>query len=430
MYYKRNTIIFSVVALAALMFWVGVWVGVASDGAWIAIEDTIRTPVTQAQGKTLPPELQNLDFDLFRDVWNTVKHFYVNQPVSDETLFNGALRGIVRSLNDPYSDFLTPSVFKIMNEDLKGSFGGVGMEIGMRKERLMIVAPLSGTPAEKAGLKAGDFILEIDHKKTDGMTLEEAVTMIRGKEGTAVVLKIARQDFKEPKEFTITRATITVKTLEWSMVQLDKQGKTEKGKGTIAYMKLANFGQDARTLLDEAARVLLLKNPKGLILDLRNDPGGLLDQAIDVGSAWVPKGEIVVEQKGSDGNIVEFRAERPDVFAGIKTIVLVNEGSASASEIVAGALQDHKKATLVGRKTFGKGSVQQLRDLRGGAAVKVTIAKWLTPKGRSINDEGVKPDVEIADETIVAAEKKGRDAYLLRAFELLGQPFKEAKKKK
>ncbi|MBI4262258.1 S41 family peptidase [Candidatus Uhrbacteria bacterium] len=431
MFSKRFIILGAAVILAT-----GFWAGVLFDsipGSMIGFVRAQSDSCFSSQfthGKAPDAKGKPLDFNLFCEVWERIQRRFVNQPVSDEALFYGALKGLAGSVEDPYTDFLIPKVYQQFNQDLAGSFGGIGIEIGMRKGQLVVIAPLNGTPADRIGLKAGDFIVEIDGKDTIGMTLNDAVSMIRGPKGKTVKLKIMREGLRKPKEFPIVRDTIDIKSVEWFMARLTNGGIVKKNEGTIAYLKLSHFNEDTTSRFNSAVLELLQKSPRGLILDLRNDPGGILDVAIEVTSAWVPEDVVVVKQKQFNGLSIEHRAVGSAPIRGalknIKTIVLVNEGSASASEILAGALQDLKRATIVGRKTFGKGSVQDVAEYRDGSALKVTIAKWLTPNGRSINEEGIKPDVEISDAALEKFEKtegKGPDPFLVKAFELLGQPI-------
>ncbi|MBI4276537.1 PDZ domain-containing protein, partial [Candidatus Uhrbacteria bacterium] len=241
---RRFFFFFTIVGIVTLAFWSGVFVGVQGDA--MLISAGVRAPhlAIDVTNKATPSKLQNLDFNLFWEVWDLVKQKYVNQPVSDETLYYGALRGLVGALDDPYSVFLTPKLSERFAADLSGSFGGIGAEIGMRKGQLMIIAPLSGSPAEKAGLKAGDAILEIDNKDTSGITLDAAVDRIRGPKGTTVTLKIFRDSFKKPKDFTVTRDTIVVKSVDGYRARLSKKGVLKKNEGTIAYIKLSNFNED------------------------------------------------------------------------------------------------------------------------------------------------------------------------------------------
>ncbi len=349
---------------------------------------------------------QDVDFGLYWRVWNLLKERYWRRPVSDTKLFYGSLRGMVEALEDPYTSFLDPQLTSEFNSELSGRFDGIGAEIGIKDDQLMIIAPLPDTPASRAGIKAGDQIFLIDGADTRGMRVEEAVRRIRGLRDTAVTLLINRPEFVSPKEFVITRAEITIKSV-----------KVEWRPGGLAVIDLYSFGTD--TTLDFKRMVLDLipKEPKGLILDLRNNPGGLLDSAIDIAGEWVIKDQIIVIEQ--DSARTEFRSAGPSRLSGLPTVVLVNAGTASGAEILAGALQDYKLARVIGTKTFGKGSVQDFYQFEDGSALKYTIAEWLTPLGRSINKNGIDPDevVEVTENDLVLEN----DPQMARALEILGQ---------
>lgn len=349
---------------------------------------------------------KDIDFNLFWQVWDLVKKEYVRQPVQDTKLFYGALAGIVTALDDPYSVFFDPEMAQKFQQELKGAFEGIGAELGIKDKQLTIIAPLPGTPAERAGLKAGDKILAIDGKDTNDMALDYAVSLIRGPKGTEVVLTTWREGWEKSKEIKIVREKIELVSVKWEM------------KGEIAYFEINHFNEDTRERVNQAVNELLIKNPKGIILDLRNNPGGFLDTAVDVAGEWIENDVVVIEQNQS-GQKNARKSSGLARLQNLKTVVLINEGSASASEIVAGALSDYGKATLVGKKTFGKGSVQNLESLSDGSAVKITVSEWLTPKGRQIDKQGIPPDVEVnlTEEDYNA----GRDPQLDKAMELLSK---------
>ncbi len=349
---------------------------------------------------------RDVDFDLFWEVWNLVKRDYVHQPVADTKLFYGALSGIVSSVDDPYTVFFDPEMTKKFQEELQGSFEGIGAELGIKDKQLTIIAPLPGTPAEVAGLRAGDKILTIDEKDTTDMILDYAVSLIRGEKGTEVVLGIWREDWEKPKDIKIIRGKIEVSSVKWEM------------KNDFAYINIGHFNQDTRDKFSQTINELITKNPKGIILDLRNNPGGFLEMAVDVAGEWVEKNTVVIEQ-APDGRREELKSDGLARLQNLKTVILINEGSASASEIVAGALQDYGKAILIGKKTFGKGSVQSLESLKDGSAVKITIAEWLTPKGRLIDKEGISPDEEV--EFTAEDYSANRDPQMEKAIEILNQ---------
>ncbi|MBU4332105.1 S41 family peptidase [Patescibacteria group bacterium] len=334
---------------------------------------------------------KDVNAQLFLEVWDIIHNKYVD-PVEDIKLFYGALAGSVAALGDPYSMFLEPKITSDFTEELQGKFEGIGAEIAIKADRLTIVAPLPDTPAEQAGIKAGDKVYLIDDYDTTGITLEEAVKRIRGPQGTPVVLTVMREDNgDEPLKIEIIRDEIHFKSVRGEMKEED-----------IGYIKISHFNEDTTASFEEVLDELLDQGAQTIILDLRNNPGGYLKRAIDIASFWVDDDVIVIEKFGENYPdplpIDKKRVHKstlPAILKGVKTVVLVNLGSASGSEIVAGALQDYGLATIIGKKTFGKGSVQELEELSDGSSVKITIAKWLTPKGRCIADEGIEPDIEV-----------------------------------
>lgn len=334
------------------------------------------------QGSVSSALAKDVDFKNFWDIWNLSKEKFYKQPVSDKDLYYGALKGLVSGLHDPYSVYFDPEEAKKFNEDLNESFVGIGAQIGIKNERLTVIAPLEDSPAIKAGLLSGDWIVSIDGTETSGMSVEEAVSKIRGTEGTDVTLQVSRKGLDVLKEIKITRKQITVDSVKWKIED-----------GNIMTISISTFNGDTSTLFNSAVQEALSKNVKGIILDLRSDPGGLLTAAVDVASAWVGYDPIVSEKGQTAGNT--FNGVTAPRLNGIPTVVLVDGGSASASEIVSGALQDYGYAKLVGTQTFGKGSVQDYQDLPDGSAIKITVAEWFTPKGRNINKTGIEPDVKV-----------------------------------
>ena len=363
--------------------------------------------VGKVLGRYSEPEVDTLnndvDFELFWDLWDILEQQYVEpDAVEGKKMFYGAMKGLVRALDDPYTVFMEPTVAKEFKESLNTDtkFEGIGAELGMKSEILTVVAPLDGMPAQIAGLKSGDKILAIDGDSTIGITIYEAVKKIRGPKNTDVTLTIARNGLDTTKDIIITRNTITVKSL-----------RTNLREDNIFVIKLTNFNGTTKRFMDEAVQEVLEANPIGIILDLRNNPGGYLDTAVQISSEWVEDGVIVSEEFNNDKKNNRLAIGRAKL-ANYKTVVLINEGSASASEIVAGALQDYDKATILGKKSFGKGSVQALDELQDGSSVKITVAKWMTPKGFNINKEGIKPDeeVEITEEDGKAGEDTQMEA--------------------
>lgn len=368
--------------------------------------------------KDAAPEVKDVDFKLFWDVWNKVQQKSLQKPIEDSNLFYGSLEGLVASLKDPYSVFLRPQLAARFSQDLSGSFSGIGAEIGIKDDVVTVIAPLPDSPAEKSGIQSGDKIIEIDGVDTSGFSIDEAVNRIRGTKGTVVKLTLWRKGVDKPFKVDITRDTIVIKSVVWKMKD-----------NNIAYLKIAHFNQDTSELFDQAIRQIILKNPRGLILDLRNDPGGFLDTAVRVASEWIQSGDIVKE-RFSDGHEETYQSNGTHRLVDMPTVVLVNQGSASASEIVAGALQDYNKGKLIGQKTFGKGSVQDYEEFNDGSALKLTIAEWLTPKGRHINKIGVEPDEAVEDVPVDQKASSGKtskqdetpvDAVLDRAMKILSQ---------
>ena len=349
------------------------------------------------------------DVSLFKKVWTTIEEDYVAQPISKEDLFYGSLQGLVKGLKDPYSIFLKPELAKKFLDDVSGSFEGVGIEIGIKDDRLTIIAPLDYTPAFRAGLRSGDKIYAIDGKTTLGMGLDEVVHLIRGEKGTEVVLTILRKPEKNTKDVAIIRDTIDIKSVSWEL-----KGENDK----IAYIKITHFSDDTWSDFQNIAQVALASNPDGLILDLRNNPGGYMDTAVNIAGHWLGR-KVVVIAKDSNDQEKEYKSSGPQYFGDLPTIILVNQGSASASEILAGAMQDYQKATVLGAQTFGKGSVQELKNLADGSALKLTIANWYTPLNRSFNEEGITPDIEVEETEEDYLED--RDPQLIRALEILSK---------
>jgi len=343
-----------------------------------------------------PPKFVNLhqinaptevDWQLLWDALEVLNAKYVGRPIDQQQLLYGAVSGAVDSLGDPYTVFFTPTKSEEFQQELKGEFSGIGAEIGLRGDQLMVIAPLEDSPAEKAGLRPLDAILAIDGESTAGANLDEAVNKIRGPKGSTVKLLVYTDGDDDAREVSIVRDTIVVKSVESEL--------KEKDGRKVGVIKLRRFGEDTKGDFDAAVNTILSENVEGVILDLRSNPGGYITSAIDVASNWVESGKVVVSERYGSGKEDAHTASGSARLAGLPTVVLVNEGSASASEIVSGALRDYGLAKLIGKKTFGKGSVQELVDLSGGADLKVTIAEWLTPNGFNINHDGLTPDIEV-----------------------------------
>ena len=340
------------------------------------------------------PENKNVDFSLFWKVWDTLgASYYDKSKLNPSKMVEGAISGMVAAIGDPYTVYLPPEENKVVEEDLQGSFGGVGIQIGFKGKQLAVIAPLPDTPAEKAGVKAGDFILAIkDEKKkidktTGGMSLPEAVQIIRGPAGSEVTLTLLRDGQNEPIEVKLVRADIKVPS-----VILTFEGRNKD----IAYLKLLKFGGETENEWNNAVSKIISNNTKGIILDLRNNPGGYLQGAVDIASDFLKLGTVVVSQE-VNGKKDDFKTSRLPRLPRYPLVILVNEGSASASEILAGALRDQAEVKLVGKTTFGKGTIQEPKTINGGAGLHITIARWLTPKGEWVNEKGLKPDIEVDD---------------------------------
>lgn len=382
---KRAIVIFTVAILLVLSFSLGAYLSTVNSGVqkFLNEESLYTGKVIKKLGeKKLEKGGSDVDFDIFWEVWDDILELYVDSDqISEKKMFYGALKGLVSSVNDPYTVFMDPKISKEFSDDLAGTFEGIGAEIGMKNGALTVIAPLPEMPAKKAGLRAGDKILAIDGTITQNMSVDQAVKLIRGEKGTEVVLTILSKDEDKNRDVPIIRGKILVKSIY-----------TELNDDNIFVIEINNFNNDTESLFNAAAREALDKEPKGIIVDLRNNPGGYLDTAIEMASEWVEQG-IVVTEKYSEERKTEHFARGRARLGGLPTVILVNQGSASASEIVSGALQDYKKAVVVGEKTFGKGSVQTLTNFKDGSSLKITVAKWLTPNGRSINDEGIMPDI-------------------------------------
>jgi len=365
-----------------------------------------------------PPDKSDLDFSFFWKVWDSLTAKYFDKEKIDQrAMMYGAISGMVSALGDPYTVFLPPGDNKVMNEDLSGSFEGIGIQIGFKGSQLAVIAPLPDSPAQKAGLKAGDFIVGIKDevnnvdRGTAGISLPEAVKLIRGKAGTKVALILTREGLTEPFTVEIERAKLEVPSVLLSFVGKDK---------TIAHLQLLKFGGDTSAQWEEkVSEILNNKDTKGVILDLRNNPGGYLEGAVETAGEFLPVGTLAVIEQGADGVKKEYKTQRTGRLVKIPLVVLVNGGSASAAEILAGALKDNQRAKIVGEKTFGKGSIQEPMDFENGSGLHITIAKWLTPAGVWVNDKGpasqggLDPDVKI-----VLDDKKKDDTQLQAALSI------------
>lgn len=363
-------------------------------------------------------EITTTDFSPFWKTWNLIneKHPSANK-IDDQARVYGAIAGLVQSLDDPYSVFFDPAETKSFEEDIAGNFSGVGMEVGIKNKILTVISPLKNTPAYRAGIKSGDKILKIDDKITSDMSIDEAIKRIRGEKGTTVSLSIYREGDKEPKEIKIIRDIIDIPTLE-----------TELLPDGIFVIRLFTFSGNSTDLFRNAIIEFEQSKADKLIFDLRGNPGGYLEAATEMASYFLPKGKTVVsEDYGTSKEPKIYRSHGYDLFnENLKFVVLIDGGSASASEIFAGAMQDYKKAILVGAQSYGKGSVQEVVNITKDTILKVTVAKWLTPNGTSISEKGLTPDYEV-DITSKDVETKN-DPQLKKAIELLKnwKPLKQS----
>lgn len=381
-----------VIGLSYLVFSVGVGVGRGT----ITLGSTGVFNASVSNG--LP---ENLDYKTVEQMYDVLRQRFDGQ-LEEQELLDGLKQGLANATGDPFTEFMNVEAAKEFDGDLNGTFSGIGAELSKDEKSIVIVAPISGFPAEKAGLRAQDIIAEIDGESAYDISVTDAVKKIRGESGSKVKLTVIR-DKSQELEFEITRETITIPSVESEILE-----------GNIGYLKVSRFSDDTSSLAKKAANEFQSKNVKGVILDLRSNPGGLLDSAVELSSIWLPEGKTVLQEKRDGVVIKTYKSEGASPLAGIKTVVLIDEGSASASEITAGALHDHGAATLIGMKSFGKGSVQSLERLPGGGVLKVTIARWFTPEGKNIDKEGIKPDreVKVSDEDIKAKRDTQKDAAL------------------
>lgn len=389
---KQNNLGKSFFIIVSILALIGAFVGGMIAGASFDIVDTLLgqedveiTKVIDLYSKTRSEEVS---FDHYWRVWDKIGEKYAGGDISDVDLFYGSMIGLVESLDDPYSVFLPPIEAEHFAEGLSGAFEGIGAEIGIRDERLTVIAPLPETPAMSAGLRALDIIIAIDGEDTDGITVEEAVTKIRGPKGTDVTLSVLRDS--EMHDIVITRDTIDIPVVSVEIAN-EVTEKEIDAKG-FEYLRVAYLNEQTWEQFDKQVKEILLSSPKGIILDLRSNPGGFLGTAVRISSEWIPEGVILSERLVGDQERT-YEANGQARLSDVPTVVLVDGGSASGAEIIAGALQDFKKATVIGEQTFGKGSVQDFEVLPDGSALKLTIARWFTPLGRQINDEGITPDI-------------------------------------
>ena len=346
----------------------------------------------------------SLDYSSVNQLYQAIKTNYDGK-LTEQQLIDGMKTGLAEATGDPYTEYFNAKDAKDFNAQLQGSFTGVGAELGQDSDKnLIVVAPIDGSPAAKAGLRAQDIILKIDGKSTAGMSIDDAVKKIRGEKDTKVTLDIFRNK-SESISLTITRADIKVPSVTSKILD-----------DNIGYLQITQFSDDTASLAQKAAQSFKDNNVKGVILDMRDNPGGLLDAAVHVSSIWLPEGKTILQEKRGGKVITTYKAEGNDILSGIPTTVLINSGSASAAEITAGALGDNKVATLIGEKSYGKGSVQQIQELQGGAEVKVTVARWYRPNGQNIDKKGIEPDqtVKMTDDDYKNGTDPQKDAAIAK----------------
>jgi carboxyl-terminal processing protease len=375
---KRTNFIPKIIVVA-LVFVFGFWLGQT-----IILPFTPdKPPIINLKNEDKPREIQ-VDFAPFWQVWSKVTESYLERTKIDpQDLLYGAIKGMVEGLGDPYTVFLPPDENKEFLLSLSGTYEGVGIELDIRDERLVVVSPIANSPASKAGVRPGDIITYINDDEASRLSIQEAVKKIRGKADTQIRLMVERNG--KELTFNLTRAEITLKSAEYKDLG-----------GGIAHIKVTRFGDNTLADWNKAVTEALSKNSNKLILDLRNNPGGRLDYAVELVSDFVPEDTVALIEEESSGRRTEFKTEKPPKLQNVKVVVLINKGSASASEIVAGALRDLKGIALLGETSFGKGTIQRVDDFPDGSGLHLTFAKWLTPKGTWVHGKGIKPDVEVA----------------------------------
>jgi carboxyl-terminal processing protease len=389
--FDQKKIVYSVALIICFFvaFGLGIWVGVEKVAYCV-------------------PQPENINFSLFWDAYNKLQEKFINpNDIDDQKIIYGAIEGMAKSLGDPYTSYFPPEEAKRFTQDLSGSFEGIGAVLGIKENRLTIISPLEGTPAKEAGLKAGDIIVKINGQESTDMSTEEAVNLIRGPKGTNVTLSIYRDGWTNSKDFTMTRNTIEIPSTSWDL----KDNNT-------AYIQIFQFDDSlSRNFKNQVYQIL--KSPaERIVLDLRNNPGGYLGTAQEIAGYFLENGQtVLIEDFGGKKEQQTYKAPGNGELLKYPVVVLINEGSASASEILAGALRDNRNIRLIGEKSFGKGSVQEIAELRGGSFLKITIAKWLTPKGNLIADVGLEPDIKI--EITDKEAEEGKDPQLDKALEII-----------
>lgn len=407
--FKEKNLPITIIVVIVLVFISGFYIGKSSTPNADKISGLInKTGASE--------EYKDVDFDAFWKAWTLIDQKYLppNTGTSTEEITNqervyGAISGMVASLKDPYTVFFPPVESKAFNEEISGQIEGVGMEVGVKDDVLTVIAPIKGAPAYNAGIKAGDKILKIDDTLTNSLNTESAVKLIRGPKGTTVKLTLGREGVSEPIEISVVRDVINLPTIDTQI------------KDGVFVIQLYSFSAISPNLFRDALREFVESGRTKLVIDLRGNPGGYLEAAIDMASWFLPAGKVIVKEDFKDkADTKVFRSKGYDIFnENLKLAILIDGGSASASEILAGALKEHNIATLIGAQSFGKGSVQELLEITNDTSLKITIARWLTPNGTSISDGGLTPDIEV--EFNEEEFKKGNDVQLNKAIEFLNQ---------
>lgn len=410
--------------LTVIAFALGFTVGVNK----ISIDWKNYKPNVSVINKEPPNPNQQLDLaPLWIVLEKLQSQYYDKTKIDSQKMLNGAITGLVSSLDDPYTMYLPPVQNTSFKQTLAGQFEGIGAELGMKDKQIIVVAPLEGSPAQKAGIRAGDSIVRVDNLATFGWTLNQAIEKIRGPKGTKVVLSVLHKDATQIKDISVSRDTISVKSVFlWTkkikdIDEINQKSFSSYDQGNkVAYLRLSQFGDNTNQEWLSLVNNLSLevqKDPtvKGLVLDLRNNPGGYLTDATFIASEFLPVGKTVVTQDAGNGNTLDLKVEKQGILLNLPVVILVNKGSASASEILSGAMRDYKRALIVGETSFGKGTIQTAEDLGGGAGIHITIAKWLTPNGTWVHQKGIEPDVVVQPDS----KDLARDAQLEKAIQTL-----------
>lgn len=416
---KKITNILLGISLVVLLFGSGYKLGEFTTASSKIERNDYNVLNSSPKSTTRQEQLKNIDFGLFWDTWDKIEQKYVDKKKIDpKKMFYGAIKGMVASVDDPYTFFLTPDENKQSKDDLGGRFEGIGAQLGLKANRIVVVAPLKDSPAIKAGILSGDFISKVNGESTKDWTLPQAVSKIRGEKGTKVKLSLDRNGKEINVE--VVRDVIRVESVELKLDE--KAGNCQINCNQVAYLKLNQFGENTvdewEIKIADIKRAWDAKKIKGMVLDLRGNPGGYLESSVYLAGEFLPKGKTVVKQESTSLENKNYTVMRTGSLLDIPLVVLVDKGSASAAEILSGALRDHKRAVLVGEKTFGKGSVQEALDLKDGAGLHVTIAKWILPNGDWINHKGIEPSVTIENKVPEGdTQTRELDAQLDKAIE-------------